>query len=243
MDVNSSRIVRVRSAIGLDDPRLSGLLILLWATTATFIAVHLSNFFAGMPSSPLFDLGRERGYGEVFFQMLTGWAIVLLLITAVRRRAGIFLIWAATAAYLLIDDYFVIHEHIGGWFALNARLSAHLGELLWLAGIGAIVILAIAVAYRFARPDIRPITITIATLFAALAFFGVAVDAIHAPFRGVPVVDSLFTALEDGGEMIAMSLMVVYLVSLAFPAAEAAESHQLSPTRADRFGGEPSAQR
>jgi hypothetical protein len=243
MDVDSSRIVRARSALGIDDPRLTGLLILLWATTAAFITVHLSNFFAGMPSSPLFDLGLERGYGEVFFQMLTGWAILLLLITAVRRHAGIFLIWAAAAAYLLIDDYFVIHERIGGWFALNARLSAHLGELLWLTGIGAIVILAIAVAYRFARPDIRPITVIVADLFAALAFFGVVVDAIHAPFRGVPAVDLLFTAMEDGGETIAMSLMVVYLVSLAFPAAEAAESHHLSSTRADRLGGEPSAQR
>lgn len=220
MDTDSSRTFRIREALGLDDPRLAGLLMLLWTTALAYIALHLSNFLVGLPESPLFDIGLERGYAEVFFQMLTGWTILLLIITSVRRHAVVFAVWAAAGAYLLLDDYFTIHERIGGWFALTVHLSAHLGEVLWLGAIGAIILAGIAVAYRLARPDIRRITLIIAALFGALAFFGVLVDALHAPFRAVPLQDMLFTTLEDGGEILVMCLLVVYLASLAFPAQE-----------------------
>jgi len=216
-----SRAQRARSALGLDDLRLWGLVLLLWATTALYVATHLGHRFLGVPWHPAFDLGTERGYGEVFFQMLTGWSILLLVIAAVRRHAGVLFIWAAFTAYLLADDYFMIHERIGTWFALNVmyvgRLSTHLGEGLWMLTIGILLIVSIAVAYRLAGPEIRRITIKLGAIYAALVFFGVVVDAIHSPFIDVPIIDPIFIALEDGGEVAVMSVLVVFLLSLAFP--------------------------
>ena len=228
MDDTSSKFTRARTALGLDDSRLIGMLVLLWTTTAAYIALHLSHRLVGAPWSPLFDLSSERGYGEVFFQTLTAWTILLLLIAAVRLRAGVLLIWAGAAAYLLADDYFLIHERIGTWFASTVlyvgKLSTHIGETLWLGVVGVVLIIALAVGYKLARREVRRITVTVGILFAALAGFGVIVDAVHSPFIDVPFFDPLFIALEDGGEIAVMSVLVVYLTSLAFPAAQVSEA-------------------
>lgn len=227
-----SRMGRARSALGLDDLRLWGLLLLLWATTALYLVMHLGHRFLGVPWHPAFDLGTERGYGEVFFQMLTGWSILLLVIAAVRRRAATLLVWAAFTAYLLADDYFMVHERIGTWFALNVmyvgRLSTHLGEGIWMLTIGILVVVSIVVAYRLTGPEVRRITITLGAIYAALAFFGVVVDAIHSPFIDIPIIDPVFIALEDGGEIAVMSVLVVFLISLALPATDAGDTLRTS---------------
>ena len=223
---------RALAALGLADPRLRGLLLLLWGTTAAYVGAHLSHRFFGMPWSPAFDLGEERGYAEVFFQTLTAWSIVLLVVAAVRRRAGILIIFAIFTAYLLADDYFQIHERIGTWFGFNVLyvglLSPHLGEGFWLASIGVLLSASFAIAYRFARPESRRIALTVAAVYAVLAFFGVIIDAIHSPFIDMPVIDPIMIAVEDGGEIAVMSVLVVYLMSLAFPLAVA------SPQPAER---------
>lgn len=217
----TSRIRRIRSTLNLDDPTLAGVLALLWATTGIYIVLHVTHMFVGAPWSPLFNLGTERGYGEVFFQMLTGWSIVLLLIAAVRLRSGVLAMFAAATAYLLADDYFVIHERFGTWFANSVmyvgKLSTHIGEALWLAMIGVVLLVALAIAYRRSDRGMRRIAVVLASLFAALVFFGVAIDILHSPFIDLSVIDPLFIALEDGGEIAVMSLIVVYAVSLAFP--------------------------
>lgn len=198
-----------------------GVLTLLWSTTVVYIILHLSRRFIGVPWSPYFDLGMERGYGEVFFQMLTGWSAIMLVLVAVRTRAWVLLVWATFSLYLLTDDYFTLHERIGTWYALNGpyvgRLTTHLGEALWLAFIGVLLIVSLVIAYRFASARDRRITLILAALFGGLAFFGVAIDILHSPFIDMPVIDPLFIALEDGGEIAVMSLIVVYAVSLAFP--------------------------
>ena len=144
------------------------------------------------------------------------------MVIVVRTRAWILLVFAVFAMYLLIDDYFTLHEQIGTWFARNVLyigiLSTHLGEALWLLSIGVILIVSLAISYRFSSTDARRMTLTVGALFAALAFFGVAVDILHSPFIDLPIIDALFIALEDGGEIAVMSLLVTHLVSLAFAA-------------------------
>ncbi|MBG6237460.1 hypothetical protein IWX78_000403 [Mycetocola sp. CAN_C7] len=228
-------VVRAKTALGFDDPRLAGLLALLWLTTGCYLVLHFTHRFIGVPWSPLFDLGSERGYGEVFFQMLTGWSILLLLAASVRLRAGIVAVFAAATTYLLIDDYFMIHEAFGTWFATSVMyvgsISSHIGEAVWLALVGVILLVSLAVAYRRSRREIRRISLVLAGIFAALVFFGIAVDVLHSPFIDMPVVDPLFIALEDGGEIAVMSVLAVYLLSLAFPAGTATTA---VPGRADR---------
>lgn len=224
MPAPGSRIARWRRALGLDEPLARGVLLLLWLTTAAYVAMHLSHKLIGAPWHPFFNLGAERGYAETFFQMLTGWAILLLGIAAVRRRAPILLVFASFSAYLLADDYFQFHERsgtaFGRWFDAEVMylqgLATHLGEALYLGAVGLVVVAVFALAYRFARREVRGMALTFAVLYGLLAFFGVVVDIVHAPFIDAPVIDPIFIALEDGGEIAVMSLIVTCALSLAY---------------------------
>lgn len=215
---------RLRASLGLDEPLVRGVLFLLWLTTGAFIAMHLGHKLIGAPWHPFFNLGSERGYADVFFQMLTGWSVVLLAIAAVRRRVPGLLAFAAFSTYLVADDYFGFHERVGTafgiWFDRDVRylhgLSTHLGEALYLLGVGIVVVAVFLLAFRAARPEGRGLMIALGVLYAALAFFGVAVDIIHAPFIDAPVIDPVLIAIEDGGEIAVMSLIAASSLSLAF---------------------------
>jgi hypothetical protein len=223
MPAPGSRVARLRTELGLDGPLLGGLLMLLWATTAAFVGMHLTHELVGAPWHPFFSLGTERGYAEMYFQMLTGWSILLLVIAAFRRRAGILVVFAAFALYLLVDDYFQLHERMGTafgrWFDREVvylqGLATHLGEALYLGAVGILVVTVFVVAYRLARPEVRHTARVLAVLYAALAVFGGAVDIVHAPFIDAPIIDPIFIALEDGGEIAVMSLIAVCALGLA----------------------------
>lgn len=156
--------------------------------------------------------------------MLTGWTVLLLVIAAVRRRSMVPLVFAVFSAYLLADDYFRLHEQAGTafgvWFDREVvylnRLATHLGEALFLLAIGAAVVTTFVVTYRLAGPAGRRMARNLAWLYAALAVFGVVVDALHAPFIDMPIIDPIFIALEDGGEIAVASLIVVHALALAF---------------------------
>lgn len=219
---HGSRLGRWRAALGLDEPAVAGLLVLLWLTTAAFVAAHLGHRLLGVPWHPFFDLGTDRGYAETFFQVITAWTVVLLGIAAIRRRAPLLALFAISSAYLLVDDFFLVHEGMGvlvaGWVGgepAGPGVTVHLGEALYLGAIGLVVASSFALAYRGARGDVRRIALTLAALFAVLAFFGVVVDLLHALVAGPTVVDAAFTAVEDGGEIAAMSLIAAFGFALA----------------------------
>ena len=253
MRAPGSRVARWRTALGLDEPLLRGVLLLLWVTTAGYVTLHLTHKLVGAPWHPFFNLGTERGYAEMFFQMLTVWSILLLVVAAFRRRAGVLVVFAAFSAYLLIDDYFQFHERMGTafgqWFDREVMylqgLATHLGEALYLGAVGVVVVTTFAVAYRFAQREVRRTAVTVAVLYAALAFFGVAVDIVHAPFIDAPVIDPIFIALEDGGEIAVMSLIVTCALGLAFGArdrvATAVPETTVAPTSSDAADAGPDA--
>jgi hypothetical protein len=116
----------------------------------------------------------------------------------------------------------------GQWFDREVMylqgLATHLGEALYLGAVGLVVVTTFAVAYRFARREVRRMAATVAVLYAALAFFGVAVDIVHAPFIDAPVIDPIFIALEDGGEIAVMSLIVTCALGLAYGSRTGARS-------------------
>lgn len=233
---HGSRLGRCRAALGLDEPTVAGLLVLLWLTTAAFVAAHLGHRLLGVPWHPFFDLGTDRGYAETFFQVITAWAVILLGVAAVRLRAPLLALFAISSAYLLVDDYFLVHEGMGvvvaGWMGGEpggSGMTVHLGEALYLGAVGVVVVTSFAIAYRAARPDVRRIARTLAALFAVLVVFGVVVDLLHALVAGPTVVDAAFTAVEDGGVVAAMSLIVAFGFALAF-----ARSHGPAPV-----GGRP----
>lgn len=182
-----------------------------------FMLVHLA-FKLDFVSHPHFSMTRDRGYAEVFQYLKIFWIICLLALLFTRYKASVMLAWIFIFGYMLLDDSLQIHETVGRYLVANLdiqpafRLRAQdFGELLVTAIAGTFLFSFLAVTYFKARPYARQVTHRLLALVAAIAFFGIVIDMIH---MMVPWGNTFFAMLEDGGEMLIMSLTLGYCFHL-----------------------------
>ncbi|MGM1016791.1 MAG: hypothetical protein ACQEW8_04560 [Actinomycetota bacterium] len=203
-------------------------LTLLWLfllVDIVLLALHLAHTLLGVPGGSAFDLGVDRSYSEMLMYVKFGWIGVLAVLLARRREAPVFAALALVSLVLLLEDSLILHERIG-WF-LTERvtdlipaidglgiLSVQIGELLWLGAIGVVILIVFVLTYRRARPRDRTDALSIAAFFAVLAFFAVVVDTVHSLFAFGSAGDIVFTVLEDGGEMMALTPAVALAFAL-----------------------------
>jgi len=168
----------------------------------------------------LLSLETDRGAGEYFQYLKLATACVLIVRLARRSTTPRHLAWLPLYAYFLLDDALGIHEHGGelvaaalgrrsppGWFG-----QLH-GELTVSAVAGVFLSFPCYVAYRSGDDRSRRIFRDLALLTLVLPFFGVVVDAVHAAVQDDAVFDASFGAVEEGGELAAVSLIVGYLLA------------------------------
>ena len=72
------------------------------------------------------------------------------------------------------------------------------------------------VAQRRSPQPAREVSIVLILLFVVLACFAIGLDAVHHIVFGGPEFDVPFTTLEDGGELLVMSVMTAFLFAVAF---------------------------
>lgn len=190
------------------------LLILLLCTDGAFLAMHVAAHAVPRFDNPLFLLNRERGYPETFQYIKLFWIVLLLGQYFVAQRRPVYAVWASVFFYLLLDDATRIHERSGQWFEHEAGLPSvlglaphHLGELLASCAAGLVFLALLALTYALGNRRDREVTRSFAILLAALAFFGVLVDALHALGAG-NISGAVFVFIEDGGEMLVVSVAV-----------------------------------
>jgi hypothetical protein len=205
----------------LDSHRI---LILFLLVDVVLIALHGGYQYLGRPRSILFSIELELGYGEVFQYIKEFWIVSLLVLRSLGSGPfrlsvqGLNLAWGLLFLYLLADDSLRIHETLGGIFAQTLGLSAWLGDKaqdlgeISVSAIAALVLLGlIAWAYRHSSKADRQISRHLTRLLGGLVLCGVVVDTIHSL---IPDSLAIWAILEDGGEMIVMSLIVSYVFQL-----------------------------
>ncbi|MET0070218.1 MAG: hypothetical protein ABW096_09250 [Candidatus Thiodiazotropha sp.] len=192
-------------------------LALLLLADLAFIFVHVI-FEYFLKSNTLFSINRDLGYAEVYQYIKEFWILVMLFVLAIKSRRIIYFTWSVLFLYLLLDDSLQLHENIGSFLAnfydLQPvfRLRAQdLGELVVFASVGFLLLGFIAGAYLYSDDTGKEISRHLFLLFVFLAFFGGLVDMLHiAVSFGKPV----FALIEDGGEMIIMSIIVWYVFDI-----------------------------
>lgn len=208
------------TAIGVTTPAVAGLATFLLLADAVLILLHLSQKIVGQPSGTAFDLGLDRGYGEFFNYLKMLWAASAFLLLAARTQTLVYGAWALLCLHLLADDWFQLHEKFGFAFADRfpglGSLASHLGELVWVGGVGVVIGTVLLLAHRRSGPEHRAVTVVLVLLFGAFALFGVAVDAVHHVVLDLPALEVPLTTLEDGGELVTMSLTLTFLFAVAF---------------------------
>lgn len=184
------------------------LLIFLVAIDLVFLMLHASHVRFDVPGSGLWLISRDRGFPEIFQYLKTAGAAVVLVRCFAKNRSPVCLAWSVIFTYLLLDDSLEVHETAGEALADSLGLSSpfgiegrDFGQVLVSAGAGLVVLGLIVWSGRRDRATAAELSVPLMLALVALAFFGIVVDVVDA-------ID-LFGLVEDGGEMITMSIAAV----------------------------------
>jgi hypothetical protein len=123
--------------------------------------------------------------------------------------------------YVLCDDAAQIHETWGREIASRIAFDPpfnlrpqDLGELGVSAMAGAIILALLGWSYRRSDAGCRAMSRQLAMLFAALVFFGVALDVVHSAASPSWAVGYVFATFEEGGELLIASVMLWYVAAV-----------------------------
>jgi hypothetical protein len=193
-------------------------LALLLASDVYLIAI-------GQVFGSFLSVNVEFGIPEGF-QYAKELAIAVLMYGIYRkdRRETAFLVLAALFVWLLIDDSMRIHERVGGFLATHVSLPSmggslpqDIGELVGLVIPAGVFLVMLAYTYFRASPSARVQMRQFAYLLALLGACGVFVDLLIAVL-GLRDEESavlrVFNVIEDGGEMVAMTCLLVFTCRL-----------------------------
>lgn len=201
----------------------------LLALDLAFILLHIVvrslNLF---PNEPQFLINHDGGYAEQFQYVKLGLVFLGLGWLAIRQRSRIFFTWAGIFLYILLDDALELHERIGvqlgtAWQlpAISGLRGQDLGELLVFASVGIISLGALVWSYRTERHlATRQTSVYLFVLLLLFSVFGGVVDMIHFAVSAIasPLwLQRSLTILEDGGEMVMISVIAAFVYRLVKP--------------------------
>ena len=207
----------------------SKVLLLLLALDAVFILLHVLYREAGLLSDRRFSIGREDAYASMFGYFMESCIVLAVCALALRTRQPLYFCWAALFFYLLLDDTLMLHERATGFIARAffgfskedtvLGINAHdLVEDATMVLLGLMLLSIILVIYYFGDHTFKKVSRSLVMLLAALAFCGVVVALMHAAIVRSPLrrelsdVHRLLAFMEDGGELVVISLILCFVV-------------------------------
>ncbi len=190
------------------------LLILLLLADFVFILIHLL-FSKHLFSNPLFSIEMDRGYAEVYQYIKEFWILVLLCFMALKNKQIIYFGWSILFMYLLFDDSLQIHERLGSILSNRLHLQPgfalradDIGQIGASALFGILLFSVLGFAYLLSDDTAKQVSKRLFILVVCVAFFGVVVDMFHVAIPGGGLILGI---IEDGGEMVIMSMIVSYV--------------------------------
>lgn len=163
------------------------------------------------------DISRDWSVAEYTEYAKAVAAAIALGVAFAASSRPVFLILAAFFAYLGIDNGFRLHEAAAGGSAEGAVAP---GELVYFVLTGA----ALAALLMLAWPRVAARTrdahrVHVAVMILAILAYGafaVGVDAVHLfVAHHVAYTDAVLGLLEDGGELVMLSVAVILAVAIA----------------------------
>lgn len=195
-------------------------LILVLVIDLLIFSVHWYAVARGS-GTRVFYLDTELSYGEVVQYFKFAWLVVLTAFFAIEHRSWQIAMWLPVFAYLLADDALRIHERLGRQLSNALGLRETLGppglELAQHSVFGiAGLLLMIPLIIGYLRGDSRSRWIyrCFLLLIGILAFFAIVVDLLHVVVVENPRRGDWMGFIEDGGEMLAASALVVFALRL-----------------------------
>jgi len=199
------------------DTKISTLLSLLLVTDCIFVILHflpLTPWF----NNPLLGINQDQGYAEIYMYLKELWIIILLIFILIKTKTVGYSAWILLFLYILLDDSLEIHETFGSYIATQLEFSSllglrpqDLGELSVSAFSAAILLGLLLLFYIGSSNAYKHVSKNIFLLLLALAFFGIFIDMLDMVIKLGWEVDYIFAAIEDGGELMVMTLLLYYI--------------------------------
>lgn len=164
---------------------------------------------------PKLALDKEGGYAENWQYAKALLASAFLFGAWMRsKRGAIYAAWAFLFAFAALDDGLALHERSGAWLAIALdlpRLGAlqphDFGELLFAVTVGTLLLAGIIAAARWSAHHHRARGWLLLFPIVGLAGCGIGFDMLHSAIGySLPASYLILTLLEDGGELLFMSL-------------------------------------
>lgn len=197
-------------------------LLLLLAVDLIFMLIHAIHAWTPWMGGAHFSLESESGMAAQYQYIKQVWLAACVGLALIQTRNMVFFGWALIFAFLLLDDLLMIHERLGRLIAGSLALPAlwglrpnDLGEVAVAGAIGCAVVGFVVLAFRRGGDEARHLSADLLCLLVALAVFGVFFDVLHtiAYFRA-PALAQAFSMIEDGGEMLVVSLITAYVFDI-----------------------------
>ncbi|MDG1730418.1 MAG: hypothetical protein P8K68_12320 [Algibacter sp.] len=170
-----------------------------------------------------FFITRDLSYAEFFqyFKYLVICGITSYII--ILKKNYSYIPWLLLFLILFLDDAFQLHESLAilfiDFFNLEPALGLRqqdIGELAYSAFVGSILLFTIVVSYITSHVIFKKTNLDISLLFSVFLFFGIVVDMAHSLVNKIPLLDYTIGLIEDGGEMIVLSLLTWYFSHIVF---------------------------
>lgn len=196
------------------------LLVLLVAADFVFVVLHILTINTDLIHRKLFLIGKDYGYAEVYQYIKEFWVVVLLFYLFVRRPSYLLISWCFVFSYIFVDDAFRVHEQVGSflteYFGFTRALGLpgyQYGEFVFATIVGAVILIVLGASYFLSDRKHRGVSNSLLFLLAGFFFFSFFIDFIHEFFMDAEL-GWVFTAIEDGGEMVVMSVVAWYVFYL-----------------------------
>lgn len=207
--------------MNLERRRSIEVLFLLVLTDLVILAFHIGAYALGDQNDWYWAVTEERSFGESFQYIKELWLIFSFAALIRIRSNWLYLALCLLFVYLFADDLFQLHERLGSTIAATANFQPMLrlraidfGELLVSAIAGLFFAVVLGASYRAGSKTFRRVCQRVLILFGGLAFCGIVLDVLHIVFEQFYWLEVLLDVLEDGGEMLFMSALCWYGVSL-----------------------------
>lgn len=214
-------------------------LILLLSADIAFVVLHLLHAYTPYAASDLFDVGKDRGFAEIYQYVKWYWITILMLGLAIHTRSIAYCFWALIFGFLLIDDACQVHERMGDIIATRFGYGTWLllkpddwGELTMGLLAGIVILLLIGCAFRLGNAENRKVSKKLCWLLGTIILFGVVIDMVHVILKFLPI-GPVLAAIEDGGEMIVASMACWYAYAVLEGGGREPLSQVAAPVEAD----------
>ena len=170
-----------------------------------------------------YAVSKDGGYAEQFQYIQFAGVILFLALLAARAKSALIGAWVVIFSILLADDKLALHEtwgaYIAGWFSFQPlfRLRAvDYGEMTVFALWGLISLSLLSMADLIDQSTIGlRVSKALFLSLVGFAFFGAFFDMLHIVVLDTYTLtfmqNNIFDAIEDGGEMIVISLVLWFV--------------------------------